>query len=128
MQQAYPTHVVAYVEPLTSVQFLATINFLADIPASAPRPSSPRKKPIIATNSSVNSSQRRTTKALPCKTQQQLGGTDFFFSHVSTLDLCSFLNHLVQAKASRPIAFGVLIDNYGGIHHSMGLTKTRDRA
>lgn len=33
MQQAYPTHVVAYVEPLTSVQFLATINFLADIPA-----------------------------------------------------------------------------------------------
>jgi hypothetical protein len=62
MQQAYPTNVVAHIELLTSVQFLHDHKFLVDIQASRRLgASAPWGNPIIATNSSANSSQHRVT-------------------------------------------------------------------
>lgn len=64
------------------------------------------------------------------QTQAAIRGTDPGISDFVRVysRFMRLLNLLVQAKSSRPIAFGVLIGNYGGVHHQAGLTKINPRS
>lgn len=64
------------------------------------------------------------------QTQAAIRGTDLGISVFARVysRFMRLLNLLVQAKVSWPIAFGVLIDNYGGVHHPVGPTKINPRS
>jgi hypothetical protein len=97
-------------------------------PSASARP--PGKKPMAATNSSVNSWLRWPTKALPCQTQSQLGCGSWYFrfvQYVSTLGLCGFLTYLFKLRLVGQSSSTCLFDSYGGIPYPTGLSKVNPR-